>query len=389
VSSQRVVYRAGKLDANRQRRLEALPGWTWVQQQKRPPAPWEVVFGLLVKYTEREGDARVPRLHLEDGLPLGSWVHKQRNAYKVGKLEAGRQRRLEAALPGWTWNLLEAQWEEAFGLMERYVEREGDALVPTSHTEDGYKLGSWVSNQRFGQAAGKLDADRQRRLEALPGWTWNLLEAQWEEAFGLMERYVEREGDALVPQHYTEDGFKLGSWVSNQRVGQAAGKLDADRQRRLEGLPGWTWEPMDDQWEGAFASLEQYAEREGHARVPAKYREDGFRLGWWVGTQRQAYKTGKLNADRQGRLEALPGWSWDPFETDWEKAFALLVQYAERERHARVPAQCEEDSLKLGTWVSSQRKAHKAGKLDADRQRRLEGLPGWSWRPEPRDGATK
>jgi hypothetical protein len=46
-------------------------------------------------------------------------------------------------------------------------------------------------------------------------------------------------------------------------------------------------------------------------------------------------------------------------------------------------------TIKLGNWVSVQREAYRAGKLDADRQRRLKGLPGWSWDARgSRGGAT-
>ena len=39
-----------------------------------------------------------------------------------------------------------------------------------------------------------------------------------------------------------EDGFKLGVWVSDQRKRYKAAKLDPERQRKLEALPGWAWD---------------------------------------------------------------------------------------------------------------------------------------------------
>jgi Helicase associated domain len=39
-------------------------------------------------------------------------------------------------------------------------------------TDDGYRLGYWVGNQR--KAKDKMDSDRQKRLEALRGWTWKI-----------------------------------------------------------------------------------------------------------------------------------------------------------------------------------------------------------------------
>jgi Helicase associated domain len=40
---------------------------------------------------------------------------------------------------------------------------------------------------------------------------------------------------------YTVEGYELGKWVRTQRRFHFEGRLDADRERRLQGLPGWTW----------------------------------------------------------------------------------------------------------------------------------------------------
>jgi hypothetical protein len=88
---------------------------------------------------------------------------------------------------------------------------------------------------------GTLDADRQRRLEAVPGWTWDPFADQWEEGFRRLLDYVESNGDARVPRKYSIDGHQLGDWVTTQRQKHARGTLDADRQHRLQDVPGWTW----------------------------------------------------------------------------------------------------------------------------------------------------
>ena len=53
--------------------------------------------------------------------------------------------------------------------------------------------------------------------QELPGWTWDPFADQWEEGFSRLLDYVERNGDARVPQSYTVDGYKLGQWVGMQR----------------------------------------------------------------------------------------------------------------------------------------------------------------------------
>ena len=98
----------------------------------------------------------------------------------------------------------------------RYVEREGHVRVPRSHSEDGFALRRWIDKNRARHRERQLEPDRIARLEALPGWFWNPYEADWEEAFQHLVRYVEREGHAGVPGHYVVDGFRLGAWVSRQ-----------------------------------------------------------------------------------------------------------------------------------------------------------------------------
>jgi hypothetical protein len=191
-----------------------------------------------------------------------------------------------------------------------YVARHGDARVPQSCTVDGYPLGSWVTTQRQSHRKGTLAIDREHRLQELPAWTWDARTVQWEEGFSRLLGYLERHGDARVLRSYTVDGYRLGAWINSQRTDHAKGILDADRQHRLEDLRGWTWDPYADRWEVGFSRLQDYVMRHGDARVPRSYSDDDYPLGSWVTTQRQNHKNGTLDADRERRLQDLPGWTW-------------------------------------------------------------------------------
>jgi predicted helicase len=67
-----------------------------------------------------------------------------------------------------------AAWEFWFGLLQRFVDREGHARVPQNHLEAGYALGQWCKVQRRFQAAGRLAEERAARLASLTGWVWGL-----------------------------------------------------------------------------------------------------------------------------------------------------------------------------------------------------------------------
>jgi len=71
---------------------------------------------------------------------------------------------------------------------------------------------------------------------------------------------------------------------------------------------GFIWDVLGYRWGKGFLHFKQFVETNGHARVPDKYKTtDGFRLGTWVGTQRQ--KKDKLTPERRSRLDKL-GFVW-------------------------------------------------------------------------------
>ena len=345
----------------RRERLEALPGWTWDPLD----AVWEEGFACLTTYVDREGNARVPWSYREDGFNLGFWVGAQRR--KRGSLAPDLRDRLEA-LPGWTWDEKETRWEEAFAAVAAYVEKVGHARVPHNYRVDGFTLGQWVSVQRRNRTS--LSNERRNRLEALPGWVWDVADTKWSEGLAALTAYAQREGHARVPTFYREGDFELGQWVASQR--QRLDQMPGDLRERLEAVPGWTWSPFDARWEEAFAALTAYVEREGHARVPSRHREGDFRLGQWVAIQRR----GRLSRERRERLEALPGWTWDEKDTRWEEAFAALKAYVDREGHARVPTSTWKMVSGWDCKSAYQAEQQRAGADAAGTRDRLEALPG-------------
>lgn len=361
---------------------------------------WQAAYARLRHYAEREGHARVPRRHIEDGLALGRWVANQRQRRRDGLLPPGRVAQLEAA-PGWEWDVgrgsRRGSWQAAYALLRRYAEREGHARVPKDHVEAGRRLGQWVRSQRNLHRAATLSPDHVALLEAIPGWAWSVGrghgqprasgDARWRGAYAVLRRYAEREGHARVPRVHVEDGLWLGEWAYRQRSAHCAGSLIPERVALLESLPGWSWGggggQFETNWQAVYAALHRYAVREGHPRVPKTHVEDGVALGRWVRRQRENYSAGSLATERAALLEAVPGWTWAPERGPrrWQTAYAALQHYAEREGHAQVPARWSEGPVRLGAWVVSQRSAHRSDSLAAERVALLESLPGWEWEP--------
>jgi hypothetical protein len=213
---------------------------------------------------------------------------------------AVRRQRLDQL--GFIWDTYGiVDWEEGFNHLKRYKDRVGHCRVPRTHKEDGYNLGTWVTNQRFYKE--QLLSERRCRLDDL-GFVWDIREAKWEEGFRHLKRYKDRVGHCRVPHMYTEDGINLGAWVANQR--SRKGQLSKERRCRLDEL-GFEWDIFEADWEEGFRYLKHYKERVGDCRVPRSHKEDGYNLGRWVGKQR-SYKR-RLSSERRRRLDEL-GFVW-------------------------------------------------------------------------------
>ena len=355
------------ITAEQRARLEALAGWSY---EPVKDLFWERAAAAFEAYVARERCCHTPRHHREDGINIDAWSKLQRANYHRGDLAPERVARLEA-VPGWSWAPQEDAWERGFAALLAYAAEHGSAAVRRDEIRDGYPLGAWAGEQRNRHTRGNLDASRRERLEALRGWTWDPHADSWERHFAALQAFVAREGHARVPTDHVEAGLPLASWVIRHRQDYKAGKVPADRLARLEELPDWTWDVLAVRWEGHFAALVRYTEREGHARVPDAHLEDGLKLGRWVIIQRQSRRKGELAEARAARLVALPGWAWDTRDVAWDTGFAALQQFQARAGHCRVPNGWLEGDYRLSQWLGVQRGLLTTGKLRADRAARL------------------
>lgn len=302
-----------------------------------------------------------------------------------------------------TVDTLTAQWEQSLSTLVQYVHDHGHARPPQDYVcPNGFPLGQWVSDQRKRYSRGRLVRERTERLEALPGWAWNALEARWEDSFAALTAYADEHGHSYPPRDYRDATVaNLNQWVLTQRRPAVRDRLTEDRRKRLDDLPGWSWSPRQTPtWEPSFAALTEYASQHGHACPPKDYvSPTGIPVGEWVAELRRPSRREKLGAQRRTRLEALPGWSWEPeaplrrrpaarsrrtagevADFSWRRGFAALEQYSAAVGHARPPSKYRSPGgIALGSWVKRQRQNFNQGRLAPEHIDQLNALPGWTW----------
>lgn len=366
---QRTLHRRGLLPEDRVAALSRLQGWCWTSSDDSFRAKVELLSRFVGQHGELPKQATVFQ-----GCRLGGFLNTVRTAYKEGKLSEERVRLLEA-VQGWSWDPKADAWERFFSELCAYAERTGHAC-PSSGAEATASLARWVVKQRAAVREGRIDESRAARLCALPGWVDDERDALWERQFRDLSGVL-----GLVGRYPAGGDTGLARWAANQKRLYAKGDLPVERAARLETLPGWEWPDVRPRvsFEDWVGLLQEFVEREGHARVPKKAKLHGERLGEWVSRQRVLYGKGELDPKKAATLETLPGWVWHPGDERLAEQMAALRTFAEREGHARVPQRHREGDVSLGSWVNSLRLRRSS--LSPELVAELEALPKWSWRP--------
>lgn len=135
------------------------------------------------------------------------------------------------------WNP-ENSWEIGFAHAERYFKEHGHLSVSSDFVcEDGYALGTWMSNQRSKRNNPSrycnLTAEQVDRLDKI-GMVWNLCEKAWLEGYEHAKDYLIILGSKKWSGSYiSPDGYRTGQWIRAQERQHNNGRLESNRRKML------------------------------------------------------------------------------------------------------------------------------------------------------------
>lgn len=261
---------------------------------------------------------------------------------------------------------LGVSWDERFGELLSYIEKNGDTNVPLRHSTP---LGVWVRHQRDQLKFGNIPKERKTRLDEI-GFEWDVLNSKWESMFEELLEYKTKHGHTNVPISWPT---YLGTWVSLQRKAKKAtsrGKLSPEREAKLEEI-GFVWNAFDFEWDQRYHELVEYKVTYGDLDVPSNWSSG---LGRWVSHQRVSLNKDLLPIERKALLASI-GFVWDSFTDKWETWFNELIIYKEEYGDTNVPRAWPN---KLGTWVGTQRQLKNEGVLQSARVQLLDEI-GFIW----------
>ena len=222
--------------------------------------PWQERYDLALAYKTEHGDLEIPSVYKPaDGVWLGSWVSRQRQALNSGSsaLSSERRKLLRTLFKGERrpsdpaadhGTVREANWERNFRSAARYARKYKHLLVPASYVDsDGVRLGVWISNLR---AARKNRPDSYqvtpahiKKLNSI-GMVWDARDAKWGTAYQQAKAYYKAHGNLHAAANYKSDetGFCLGDWLRRMREWDTTHdpKLTPERRAMLDKI-GMEW----------------------------------------------------------------------------------------------------------------------------------------------------
>lgn len=222
--------------------------------------PWQERYDLALAYKTEHGDLEIPSVYkTADGVWLGSWVSRQRQALNSGSsaLSSERHKLLRTLFKGERrpsdpaadhGTVREANWERNFRSAARYARKYKHLLVPASYVDsDGVRLGVWISNLR---AARKNRPDSYqvtpahiKKLNSI-GMVWDARDAKWGTAYQQAKAYYKAHGNLHAAANYKSDetGFCLGDWLRRMREWDTTHdpKLTPERRAMLDKI-GMEW----------------------------------------------------------------------------------------------------------------------------------------------------
>lgn len=214
------------------KQLEELPGWSWSPREDA----WNRGIAALSKFFTEHGHVATTSEYIDsDGFKLGAWVTETRS--NKSKMATERLKQLEA-FEGWTWNAIDSKWQADLIELEAFVAEHGNCRVPRSYiSPTGFKLGEWCKGVRIRYKNASPTDPKRQALDRL-GFVWDPHQDAWEFGYETLRAFKDREGHCKVSATYTENDFKLGRWVANQRVNYA--HLPQERRDRLDVI-GFVW----------------------------------------------------------------------------------------------------------------------------------------------------
>lgn len=367
----------------------------------RPESSWMKAVAELRMYVAREGNARVPPLHVTaSGYPLGKWLLKVRDRVFKGRINEEKI----AMLLDMDVDLQhrDDRWLRRYEAVVELAAKHKHLRIPRSlKTPGGGSLATWLTREiGVARRGGRSFSEaRAAQILALPYLDTFLNRHDPSLYIEDAESFFEKYGHCRIDENTDPQWDLLRAIVPRWRTALRTGTIAHDMARRLEAIKfaeanlrpprvsarraaqidnSANLRAQNEQrWNDRFAEVEAYKKMHGHTDfLPSD--SSTRHLYDFLKKQRQQATRGKLSLERRGKLVALgvpyrATAAASKAERRWNESLDQLTLFKNEHGHLRVPSEGPDGRVTpLYSWLSNQRS--RAAKLSESQRKKLKKL---------------
>ena len=263
---------------------------------------WAYGYKFFKEYVKNH-NPRVQQDVMYKGFALGKWCVLQRSRKTEGRMPDDQIAMLDEL--GFVWDPRgERLVSERVALFRDYYMEKGHLLPLISEMYKGKEIGMYVVRYRDLYRRVKLTSDQIKALESV-GMQWNGRESYWMHNYELCKECLETEPKIMAATVY--DGWRIGQWLTRQKIELNNGTLPENRKPLVEEL--LSSGSLTSKWEIGYNVAKKYYDEHGNLDVErAVY--DNFELKKWLNTQRYKNSAGTLAEKYKIKLDEL-GMNWE------------------------------------------------------------------------------
>lgn len=207
----------------------------------------------------------------------------------------------------------------------------------------------------------------------------------------LLRAFIAKHGwDKLGKQTIVPPGVRLYTWIRARRVDYQSGQIADWLVTECEGIPGWSWSPVQDAYRRNLDNLRAGVRKHGWDWLRTKPVVDDIQLERWVAHRRSEHNRGTIERWLIRALEAIPGWTWDPRTESQTRNLRELRGYVFRHGWDAVNEHTvSRTGLHIGQWMNNIRAVHRKRTVPPWLVAGLESIAGWTWEPRRARQNTK
>ena len=335
---------------------------------------FEEYYELLTDYYQVNGNISVPSSYTVNGIALGRYVVKLRQARKSGNLSKKEIELLDNY--GMVWDKNEESFVVGYQYAKKYFEEHGHLLVPATYEFEGYNLGGFIRKQRVNKKKAKLNPERENLLNQI-GMVWDVREYEFMKGYKYALEYFKVHGNVDVPEGYIIDGFDLYNWLFYKRKYRTKGDLNQKEIELLDAI-NYDWKNIKLNWNENYEKAKKYFEENGHLDVDKKENNE---LYVWLANQRALYQKGAMTENKINLLNSI-NMIWNLMDYKFIKGYGSAKAYFEEHGDLKVPKGyvCPDNpNFDLFVWVCEKRK--NKNKLSEELRNLLDDL-NMDWDPK-------